>query len=161
MTSGSPATAPSPPSPPPGSGSRRRRCRSRRTRRGRRRGGSWTRSPRRTRCRTSGRRRARSSLAVELGVDGALPGGGRTRDLWEALATLAAADLGIARAGEPHLDALAILDQERAAGDGAGGRRAAADADPIPGTWGLRGGGRRGPAAGRAGGRRRLPRRIR
>ena len=76
-------------------------------------------------------------LAVELGVDGALPGGGRTRDLWEALATLAAADLGIARAVEPHLDALAILDQERAAGDGANRDRAAADADPIPGTWGV------------------------
>ncbi|MDA3804057.1 PIG-L family deacetylase [Clavibacter sp. CT19] len=70
-------------------------------------------------------------LTAALGADGALPGSGRTRDLWEALATLAAADLGIARAVEPHLDALAILDQEWEAG----GVRAAAD--PLAGTWGV------------------------
>jgi alkylation response protein AidB-like acyl-CoA dehydrogenase len=34
---------------------------------------------------------------------------GSTRDLWEALATVASVDLGSARAIEPHLDALAIL----------------------------------------------------
>ncbi|KPG88514.1 hypothetical protein AEQ27_00900 [Frigoribacterium sp. RIT-PI-h] len=50
-------------------------------------------------------------LAVELGRHGALPGLGSTADLWQALATLAAHDLGAARAVEPHLDALAILDQ--------------------------------------------------
>ena len=76
-------------------------------------------------------------LAVALGADGALPGGGRTRDLWEALATLAATDLGIARAVEPHLDALAILDQERAAGGRGDAGHRAGDADPTPGTWGV------------------------
>lgn len=54
-------------------------------------------------------------LAVELGRHGALPGLGSTADLWQALATLSAHDLGAARAVEPHLDALAILDQH--AGD--------------------------------------------
>ncbi|WP_010155792.1 acyl-CoA dehydrogenase family protein, partial [Leucobacter chromiiresistens] len=39
------------------------------------------------------------------------PGRGHTQRLWEHLATLAAHDLGIARAVEPHLDACAILDQ--------------------------------------------------
>lgn len=38
-------------------------------------------------------------------------GQGATLDVWEALATLAAGDLGVARAVEPHLDALTILDQ--------------------------------------------------
>ncbi len=38
-----------------------------------------------------------------------LPGHGRTRDLWEALATLGAADVAVARVIEPHLDAAAIL----------------------------------------------------
>ena len=55
-------------------------------------------------------------LAVELGRHGALPGLGSTADLWQALATLAAHDLGAARAAEPHLDALAILDQHAEAG---------------------------------------------
>jgi alkylation response protein AidB-like acyl-CoA dehydrogenase len=54
-------------------------------------------------------------LAVELGRHGALPGLGSTADLWQALATLAAHDLGAARAVEPHLDALAILDQHEGA----------------------------------------------
>ena len=39
----------------------------------------------------------------------ALPGGGDTRGRWELLATVGAADLTVARALEPHLDALAIL----------------------------------------------------
>ncbi len=39
------------------------------------------------------------------------PGRGQTERLWEHLATLAAHDLGVARAVEPHLDACAILDQ--------------------------------------------------
>ncbi|GGL76915.1 acyl-CoA dehydrogenase [Microlunatus endophyticus] len=38
-------------------------------------------------------------------------GKGRTADLWEALATLGARDLALARAIEPHLDAVTILDQ--------------------------------------------------
>lgn len=52
-----------------------------------------------------------SALATHLA--GALPGPGegRTRELWEALATLGAADLTIARVVEPHLDAVAILRQ--------------------------------------------------
>ncbi len=37
------------------------------------------------------------------------PGHGETTGLWSALATLGAADLTVARAVEPHLDALAIL----------------------------------------------------
>lgn len=49
--------------------------------------------------------------ARTLGARSAHPGSGGTRDLWEALATVAADDLGAARAIEPHLDALAILDQ--------------------------------------------------
>jgi alkylation response protein AidB-like acyl-CoA dehydrogenase len=45
-------------------------------------------------------------------LDGApLPGHGRTADLWSLLASLAAVDLTVARVVEPHLDALAILDQ--------------------------------------------------
>ena len=52
-------------------------------------------------------------------VDGALALAGElgrrrpdsTRDLWEALATIAAHDLGVVRAIEPHLDAVAILAQ--------------------------------------------------
>lgn len=43
-----------------------------------------------------------------------LPGGGETVRLWELLASTAAADVGVARVLEPHLDALAIL---AAAGD--------------------------------------------
>ena len=39
------------------------------------------------------------------------PGRGRTRCLWEALATLGAADLQVARVCEPHVDALAIIDE--------------------------------------------------
>jgi alkylation response protein AidB-like acyl-CoA dehydrogenase len=50
-------------------------------------------------------------LGVLLGAQGALPGVGRTRELWETLASIASHDLGAARAIEPHLDALAILDQ--------------------------------------------------
>lgn len=49
------------------------------------------------------------TLARSLGAGAPLPGGGRTRQLWELLATLAAADLTVARVVEPHLDALAIL----------------------------------------------------
>jgi len=45
-----------------------------------------------------------------------LPGGGDTATLWEALANVAAGDLTVARALEPHLDARAILAEARAAG---------------------------------------------
>jgi hypothetical protein len=40
-----------------------------------------------------------------------VPGTGRTADLWRALAVLAAHDVALARAVEPHLDAVAILTQ--------------------------------------------------
>ncbi|MBO9553516.1 acyl-CoA dehydrogenase [Cellulomonas sp.] len=43
--------------------------------------------------------------------DTLVPGAGGTRALWELLATLAASDLAVARAVEPHLDARAILAQ--------------------------------------------------
>lgn len=79
-------------------------------------------------------------LAVALGESGARPGSGGTTDLWEALATLAAADLGVARTVEPHLDALAILDQERdAAGAGPGADADSDDASERTGqrTWGV------------------------
>lgn len=50
-------------------------------------------------------------LARELGARRATPGDGTTREQWEMLATLAAHDLAVARAVEPHLDAIAILTQ--------------------------------------------------
>ncbi|MGZ4447239.1 MAG: acyl-CoA dehydrogenase [Nocardioides sp.] len=53
-----------------------------------------------------------------------LPGHGRTRELWEALATVAAADLSVARILEPHLDAVAILAES-------------GDAAPPATTWGV------------------------
>lgn len=55
-------------------------------------------------------------LAATLGVGALRPGSGRTADLWSTLATLGATDLQLARAVEPHLDALAILDEAAAAG---------------------------------------------
>jgi alkylation response protein AidB-like acyl-CoA dehydrogenase len=48
--------------------------------------------------------------ALQLGAISS-PNDGATLDLWEALATLASVDVGAARAVEPHLDALAILEQ--------------------------------------------------
>lgn len=53
-------------------------------------------------------------LAERWGTRLPAPGQGRTAHLWEALATLGAVDLTVARAVEPHLDALAILDEPRA-----------------------------------------------
>jgi alkylation response protein AidB-like acyl-CoA dehydrogenase len=48
--------------------------------------------------------------AVESGrLDLPLPGGGRTGDRWAAFAGLAATDLSLARLGEGHADAVAIL----------------------------------------------------
>jgi len=57
------------------------------------------------------------------------PGHGRTAHLWELLATLGAADLAVARAVEPHLDALAILDQADLPG--------AAGTTTARSTWGV------------------------
>ncbi len=50
-------------------------------------------------------------LGLQWGRALPAPGEGATRELWEALATLAAYDLAAARAVEPHLDALAIVRQ--------------------------------------------------
>lgn len=50
-------------------------------------------------------------FARELGARSVLPGSGGTADYLSVLATVAAADLTVARVVEPHLDALAILDQ--------------------------------------------------
>ncbi len=62
-------------------------------------------------------------LARTLGESLPTPGSGRTAHLWSVLATLGAADLTVARVLEPHLDALAILDQ--------------AGVPAAPGCWGV------------------------
>jgi len=49
--------------------------------------------------------------AAEFGRIAPRPGEGSTARLFELLATIAASDLGVARAVEPHLDATAILHQ--------------------------------------------------
>ncbi|MCU1508672.1 MAG: hypothetical protein JWQ12_937 [Glaciihabitans sp.] len=51
------------------------------------------------------------ALALQLSGHELSPGEGHTQDLWEALATVASVDLGAARAIEPQLDAIAILEQ--------------------------------------------------
>jgi len=76
---------------------------------------------------------ATSALAWARTVD-AVPGTGETQQLWEALATAAAIDLGAARAMEPHLDATAILTQAghaELAGDGTWGVYAAEGGEPL------------------------------
>jgi len=77
------------------------------------------------------------ALAADLTSRGGaapVPGAGSTADLWLALATLAAHDVGSARAVEPHLDATAILDQAREAGELVLPARASS-ADRF--TWGV------------------------
>ena len=56
-------------------------------------------------------------LAGEVRAEVPDPMDGRTLELWEALATLGAVDLTLARVAEPHLDALAILAQARRHGE--------------------------------------------
>ncbi len=51
------------------------------------------------------------ALATSWGPGLPRPGQGRTSSLWSALATLGAVDLTVARAVEPHVDALTILDE--------------------------------------------------
>lgn len=51
-------------------------------------------------------------LGTSLGPLRPFVGQGATLDVWEALATLGSADLALARAVEPHVDALTILDQD-------------------------------------------------
>ncbi|WP_299058306.1 acyl-CoA dehydrogenase family protein [uncultured Nocardioides sp.] len=70
--------------------------------------------------------------ADALGRTVPVPGRGATLRRWEALATLGAADLVVARALEPHLDALAILDE---AGPSAG--PTSTSRVPPDATWGV------------------------
>jgi alkylation response protein AidB-like acyl-CoA dehydrogenase len=63
------------------------------------------------------------SLAHSMATAGAVPGTGDTLDFFEALASIASADLGVVRAIEPHLDAVAILGQ--------------AGLDAPQGSWGV------------------------
>ncbi|THJ67992.1 acyl-CoA dehydrogenase [Arthrobacter echini] len=70
------------------------------------------------------------ALAADLGPVAPLPGSGRTADAWRLLTTLAAVDLSVARAVEPHLDALAILAQ-------AGLADRIEDDGTHTGTWGV------------------------
>ncbi len=65
-------------------------------------------------------------LARELGRKLPFPQNGNVLQLWQALATLGAADLTAARVIEPHVDALAILDQAGHTG-----------AWPEDSTWGV------------------------
>ena len=88
---------------------------------------------------------AAGDLAVDLGDRIPPPGGGRTREVWEALATLGSVDLTVARTVEPHLDALAILGEAGRgdvtspgllgvyAAEGPGGRLTARPATGVPG----------------------------
>jgi hypothetical protein len=56
-------------------------------------------------------------LGHQLATEAIYPGEGATAELWGALASIAAIDLGAARAIEPHLDALAILHEADVAAD--------------------------------------------
>ena len=87
-------------------------------------------------------------LARRLGATAAVPGEGHTHELWGLLVALGAADLAVARAVEPHLDALAILrqsglgDPERGSVWGvfaAEGRGARLEARRTPQGWRLDG----------------------
>jgi alkylation response protein AidB-like acyl-CoA dehydrogenase len=60
---------------------------------------------------------AAQQVAHDLGPWVPLPAQGDTLTLWEALATLGAADLTVARVTELHLDALAILREARRQGE--------------------------------------------
>ena len=62
--------------------------------------------------------RAGIELARGWGNQLPLPGRGSTTELWEVLATVAASDLSVARAMEPHVDARAILAEAGAARPG-------------------------------------------
>ena len=63
------------------------------------------------------------TAAVESGrLDLPLPGSGRTRERWARLADLAAEDLSLARLGEGHADAVAILAELGGPAPGPGSR---------------------------------------
>ncbi len=72
-------------------------------------------------------------LARRWGAELPEPGAGATRQLWQALAAMAAVDLSVTRVLEPHLDALAILAQARRHGHPVPDTKAA----PTPPTWGV------------------------
>lgn len=73
----------------------------------------------------------RVAAALELGrLLGSEPAA--LTDRWETLATVAAADLAMARALEPHLDARGIFDEARAAGE-----RVPDTAATSSSTWGV------------------------
>lgn len=57
-------------------------------------------------------------LAQQAGAAAPLPGGGSTLRRWEMLASVSAVDLTAGRVLEPHLDALAILAEATAEGEG-------------------------------------------
>jgi alkylation response protein AidB-like acyl-CoA dehydrogenase len=89
------------------------------------------------------------TVAVESGrLDLPLPGAGATRERWAAFADLAEEDLSLARLGEGHADALAILAELGAPTPAAGSRWGVWAANPPgpnvtatrrAGTWLLRG----------------------
>ncbi len=91
--------------------------------------------------------RAALALAVRLGVDAPRPGTGATATLWELLATLGAADLTVARAVEPHLDALAILGEAADAGEPVDLGRVGAGPESTWGVFAAEGAGTRLDAA--------------
>ena len=97
---------------------------------------------------TGGSVTAAIELAVDLATSVPLPGSGKTTALWSALATIAAADVSVARVVEPHLDALAILGQLPGAADiGVVG----ADAESAWGVFAAEGAGLRVAATSRDG----------
>jgi len=67
--------------------------------------------------------------AAKVGRAAPKPGAGDTAGLWRLLADVAALDVGVARVLEPHLDALAILDQAGIAPEELGAGAAS--------TWGV------------------------
>jgi alkylation response protein AidB-like acyl-CoA dehydrogenase len=80
------------------------------------------------------------TVAVESGrLDLPLPGSGATRERWAAFADLAEGDLSVARLGEGHADALAILAELGGPAPAAGSRWGVWAANPpgpnVTATW--------------------------
>lgn len=73
---------------------------------------------------------------VRVGRAAPNPGEGRTAELWELLAGVAAVDVSLARVLEPHLDARSILAQARVDVADLASRLAEVDADDTS-TWGV------------------------
>ncbi|MCU1537719.1 MAG: acyl-CoA dehydrogenase [Humibacillus sp.] len=88
-----------------------------------------------------GARSARGDVGAALRLPRAhadafpLPGSGSTWQLWQSLAVLGSVDLTVARAVEPHVDALAILAEAQAAGFAT--RTASSTGDGRDATWGV------------------------